>query len=219
MKRVNKVLFVAALAGMVSFTASSAHAITETQKSAIEKSLQKTPAIELAAKAVDYVNKAVEADRKATAILVVRTAVAKNPASAASVVSAVSSILPELAPKLVAAVAEVAPDQTVAAARVATRVAPEQAEKIVAELSMSSPKTMAAVSTAVTDEKAAIAKLSKESESSQTIANAGRAFPPGSGGKVTKSVIPINPRLKFPTLPPKSVSNYAAPGADPNRPF
>ena len=218
MKRANKMLFLAALAGMVSFAASPAYAMTDRQEAAIEKALLKTPAIELAAKSVDFVTKATANDRKATAVLAVRTSVKKNPASAPSVVSAICSIAPDLAPKLMAVVAEVAPDQSAATAKIIARVAPEQVGQVSLEISEAAPKTLATINAAMAEEKAAAAKVSAESDKAQTIANSGRAFPPGSGGVIRKFTTPINPRLVFPIVPPKSVSNYAAPGADPNRP-
>lgn len=208
MKRANTLQFTASLVAALSLVAASAQALTLSQDAAVQKAVVSTPAIELAAKAAELVSQAAAGDKVDTAVAVVRATASKNVGSVSSVVSAVLTVAPEAASKVIAAVAQVAADQVEAAAQVAVRVAPDQAQAIIAGVAAVAPQSSEKVTAAIKTEQAA-----------PQSANSVRAFPPGSGGIVRKTVIPINPRLVFPIIPPKSVSNYAAPGADPNRPF
>jgi len=218
MKRVNKLILVAALAGSVTLMAGTTATLTKSQQDKIQTTIQKTPTVELVPKAVSLVEKASDATRKETAILVVKAVAKKSSVNLASVVGSLSIVAPELAPSLVATVAEVAPDETIDIARVATITASGQAENIISALQNSSLNSMELVKSAVLEEQQAITKIAAELTEGETLSNVGRRFPPLlTIGKFTVRIDRINPRLAFTVLPPVSVNNYASPGADPNR--
>ena len=217
MKKNNRITVVVVLLALSAFTASPANALTESQAAAVKKAIVGTSAAELAAKAAELVARATKTDKEQTAVAVVRAAVTKSPSSAASVVSTVVTVAPSTAAKVVAAVAELAPDQVEVVARVAAQAAPDEANKIVAEVAKVAPKQSERVAQAVKLAATTSAKAKDTVKTTRVSANSVRVFPPGSGGNIIQLPNPINPRLVFPSAPPKDVSNYAAPGSDPGR--
>lgn len=217
MKTNNRIIVVAVLLAVSAFAASPAYALTEPQAAAVKKAIVGAPVAELAAKAAEVVARATKSDKEQTAVAVVRAAVTKSPSSAASVVSTVVTVAPSTAAKVVAAVAELAPEQVEIAAQIAAQAAPDEASKIVAEVAKVAPKQSGVVAQAVKLGASTSAKARDAVRTTRVSANSVRVFPPGSGGTITQSPNPINPRLVFPTTPPADVSNYAAPGSDPSR--
>ena len=136
---------IAAVLLAVSVFASSAHALTEGQIADIKKTIARTPALELTPAAQKMV-RAAKADEKAdVALLVVRTALAKNPRIAVALVKAVSKEVPQVAAEVAAIAAQFIPSEAAEIARVAASAAPKSAEQIAVSVAKVAPKYAAQV--------------------------------------------------------------------------
>ncbi len=217
MKMTKRAIIAATVASILAASSTSVSALTETQATSIKKEVASVPPVELAAKAVELVKASNKSDKEQTAIAITRAVAQRSPSAVAMVFSALTSMAPELTVKLAATIVELLPDQAATIARLAVQASPEDAGQIVAAMTKAAPKQAEVVAQTVKTS-LATAKALPEQGTTLSQNDATRAFPPGSGGKVVQQVIPINPRLKFPTLPPKDVSNYSRPGFDPNRP-
>lgn len=217
MKMTKRAIIAATVASILAASSTSVSALTETQATSIKKEVASVPPVEMAAKAVELVKASTKADREQTAILITRAVAKRSPSAVAMVFSAITSVAPELTVKLAATIVELLPDQASTIARLAVQASPDDAGVIVAAMSKAAPNQSEVVAQSVKSS-LAVAKAQPEQGTSLSENSETRAFPPGSGGKVVQAVIPINNRLKFPTLKPKDVSNYARPGSDPNRP-
>lgn len=217
MKITKRAIIAATVASILAAGSTSVSAMTENQATSIKKEVASVPPVELAAKAVELVKASTKADKEQTAVLITTAVAKRSPSAVAMVFSAITSVAPELTVKLAATIVELLPDQAATIARLAVQASPADAGQIVAAMTKAAPKQAEIVSQSV---KTTVAVIKAQPEQSTTLSmnSDTRAFPPGSGGKVVQVVIPINPRLKFPTLPPKDVSNYSRPGFDPNRP-
>lgn len=151
-------------------------ALTTIQIKNIKTEVLSVPVPEMPAKAAELVKLSEKKDRQATALVAVRTVVAKHRAAAPLVVSAISKVAPELTTVVAKATAEVAPDQAPSIVAAAVAAAPAQANTIRAQV----PTT--------------------------TTVTRGSASPPASGGTVTISDQPISPTGgtggSFPSAPP-----------------
>ena len=154
MKRVASiVLTVVLLAGSYSFGKDAPKANPYT------KILASVRAAELPAEAADLVAQAKPADRKATAVQVVKEAVSLNPAAAALIVGAVTRAVPEMAPVAAGAAVAEQPKQAHAIAKAAAAAAPAQAAQVVEAVCRVAPRQYYAVAVAVAQ---AVPAASKE---------------------------------------------------------
>ncbi|HOX57284.1 MAG TPA: hypothetical protein P5205_11615 [Candidatus Paceibacterota bacterium] len=146
------------------------------------KVLSVTPAAELPAKAADLVRQAKSANREATTITVVKSAVGMNPAAAPAIVGAVARAVPPMAPVAAGAAAAEQPKQARAIAKAAAAAAPSQAGEIVVAVCRAVPKDFQGIAVAV----------------SQMV--------PGAGKEIVEAVQTVRPDLK-PSLE-RAVAGY-----------
>jgi hypothetical protein len=212
MKNNKRFVVAAVLATLMCFAGSPAQALTKKETAAIAKSIKEAPVAELALKAAEAVTKAPKKEKEATAVTVVRAAIAKNPAAAVTVVSSVIKAAPSTAPAVAAEAVKAAPDQIEAIASAAALAAPDLADKIVAAIVDENPKAADKVAKAV-----AFAVPQAQASVQQTIRqrSSGSSAADQFGGQYSSSSLPIGPG-QFPVTPPQPAS-YAS-GSDPSRP-
>ena len=202
MKNNYKMVLAALLGALTCSAISPVQALSEKETAGITKSIKDAPAAELAVKAAEIVTKATKKEKQATAVAVVRAAIAKNPASAVSVVSSVVKAAPATAPAVAAAAGRLAPDQIEAIAVAAALASPELADKVVTALSDVDPKAheriAKAVILAVPQAQASI----RQRANGHSEANIGEGYSSAST-RVDGSL--------FPGTTPASASSYAAP--------
>ncbi len=111
--------------------------------------LSTAPAVELPAKTADLVLYAKAADRSATTVNAVKSAVGMHPAAAPAVVGAVARAVPDMASVAAGTAAAEQPKQASAIAKAAATGAPAQAGKIVAAVCRAVPSQYREVAIAV----------------------------------------------------------------------
>ena len=99
-------------------------------KNSIKVAFAKAPGAEMAYIANSLVSKAKKADKAATAMEVLRVAVAKKPAVCVSVVSFICSLVPDAAADIAAEAVKLTPEYTKQIARAAAKAAPAKIDKI-----------------------------------------------------------------------------------------
>src|SRR5690349_25043636 len=121
MKNNKRFVVAAVLATLMCFAGSPAQALTKKETADITKSIKDAPVAELALKAAEAVTKASKKEKEATAVVVVRAAIARNPAAAVTVVSSGAAIArnPAAAVTVVSSVIKAAPSTAPAVAAVA----------------------------------------------------------------------------------------------------
>jgi hypothetical protein len=131
------------LAALLSLGISASAALTDAQTASVKKAFNKVPALELPAKAARMVTQASASVKEDMAVEVVRTIIAKNPASAVAVVSAISAACPEVAPAVAAAASSMLKEQAVMIVAAAEKAAPKFSSKIYAAVSTAVPSAQA----------------------------------------------------------------------------
>ncbi|HZI31424.1 MAG TPA: hypothetical protein VFF11_03725 [Candidatus Binatia bacterium] len=212
MKNNKRFVVAAVLASLMCFAGSPAQALTKKETADITRSIKDAPGAELALKATEAVTKASKKEKEATAVVVVRAAIARNPAAAVTVVSSVIKAAPSTAPAVAAAAAKAAPDQIEAIASAAALAAPDLADKVVAALIDENPKAAErvakAVAFAVPQAQASVQQVVRQRSNGSSAAD---QF----GGQYSSSSTRID-GSSFPSTPPQP-ANYAS-GSDPSRP-
>ena len=202
MKNNYKMVLAALLAAITCSAVSPAQALTEKETAGITKSIKDAPAAELAVKAAEFVTKATKKEKQATAVAVVRAAIAKNPASAVSVVSSVVKAAPATAPAVASAASRLAPDQIEAIAVAAALASPELADKVVAALADVDPKAQERVAKAV---------ILAVPQAQASIRQRATGHPEGNIGEGYSSAPTDVNGNPFQVASPTSASAYAAP--------
>ena len=133
------------LAALLSLGISASAALTDAQTASVKKAFNKVPALELPAKAARMVTQASATTRVDMAVEVVRTIIAKNPASAVAVVSAISTACPEAAPAVAAAAAKMLNEQAMVIVAAAEKAAPGSSSQIYAAVSTAVPSAKSAL--------------------------------------------------------------------------
>ena len=131
------------LAALLSLGISASAALTDAQTASVKKAFVKVPALELPAKAARMVTQASASSKEDMAVEVVKTVIAKNPASAVAVVSAISVACPDVAPAVAAAAASILNDQAMMIVAAAEKAAPKASSKIYAAVSTAVPSAQA----------------------------------------------------------------------------
>jgi len=144
MKRITSIAFCAAL-----LTACASYGKDAATASSSRMALAAVPMAELPAKAADLVLRAKPADRKATTLDVVKSALGINPTAATSIVGAIAHAVPDMAAVAAAAAAVEQPRQASAIAKAAAAAAPAQASAIVAAVCRVAPAYYPNVAVAV----------------------------------------------------------------------
>ena len=202
MKNNYRIVLAALLATLMCSAVSPVQALTEKETAGITKSIKDAPAAELAVKAAEIVTKATKKEKQATAIAVVRAAIAKNPASAVSVVSSVVKAAPATAPAVAAAAGRLAPDQIESIAVAAALASPELADKVVAALIDVDPKAQERIA------KAVMLAVPQAQASIRQRATGHSERNIGEGYSTASTDVNGN---AFPVTGPTSASSYAAP--------
>ena len=139
MKKQQRFMVTILASALVLTAVTSASALTQPQITAVKDGLTTVSAAEIAVKASQMVSKAAKADRKETAVEVIRFVVAKYPAALTSVTAAICKANPEMAATVVATVTKLAPKQTESVVRAAALAAPSAASDIVLEVMAVTP--------------------------------------------------------------------------------
>jgi hypothetical protein len=221
MKNNKRAIFAALMVGLLALGSSPASALSESQTASLTKILATVPPVELAPRSIQLVNSAAKADKLDTALVIVRTVAKRNPGAAVSVFSAITVVAPELTSKLAVAVVELLPDKAGAVARIATQNDPKDSPMIIADLIRVAPaQTDRVLQEANTGKSIALTSTQNDAISRSTRLvndNTTRSFPPGQTGTIKQSTNTIDIHRTFPGNQPHDVSDYAAPGEDPNR--
>jgi hypothetical protein len=213
----NQILSALVLVGLCA-TATSTYALPQSQIVSIKQSVATAPVAELPARAAQIVSQASQADQEKVALVTVREAIARRPATAAAVVGAISKVAPEATVAVAAEAARLSSEQASEIARAAATATPAQAHKIAAAVAQAAPTSAVKVTRVVAwavpqhawgiveNVVAAVPQAKTQIEQDQTIAAITRssqssASQSGGGGVITTIPGTIT-GLPAPIVPP-----------------
>jgi hypothetical protein len=136
----NQILSAVVLAALCA-TAPTTYALSHSQTVAIKQSVATAPVAELPARAAQIVTDAKDTEKEEVALLTVKEAIARRPATAAAIVAAISKAAPEVTVAVASEAARLSGEQAPEIARAAATAVPAQAHKIAAAVAQAAPKS------------------------------------------------------------------------------